>query len=72
MANVKFRAPRTVSVPPDLAKALSKAKGARAAFDAMAYTHQREWVRAVGDAKKPETRGRRIESAVKAMVARRS
>jgi hypothetical protein len=28
------------------------------------YTHQREHVEAIGDAKKPETRARRIERAV--------
>ena len=62
--------PRTVAVPPDLAKSLAKAKGARRAFDAMSYTHQKEWVRAVEEAKRPETRVRRIENAVKAMRER--
>lgn len=56
-------AERTVEVPPDFAKAL-KAAGLRAAFDALAYTHRKEYVRAIVEAKKPETRQRRIDAAV--------
>ena len=55
--------PRTVEVPADLAKAL-KAAGATAAFAALSFTHRKEHVRAVEDAKKPETRARRIEACV--------
>jgi len=63
-------APRTVSVPPDLAAALAAEPGVRAAFDAMSYTHRREWVEAVEGAKRPETRARRIAQAVDAARAR--
>ena len=59
-------APREVEVPKDLAAALKKA-GARAAFDALAFTHRKEHVRAIEEAKAPETRARRIDKAV-AMV----
>lgn len=52
-------AARTVEVPDDAAKALAKAK-LRAKFDALAYTHQKEHVRAITEAKKPETRAKRI------------
>ncbi|MDQ2844978.1 MAG: YdeI/OmpD-associated family protein [Actinomycetota bacterium] len=62
-------APRVVEVPDDLAAAFAAAPGARAAFDAMAYSHQLRWALAVRDAKKPETRARRISEAVAAMVA---
>jgi hypothetical protein len=55
--------PRTVEVPADLAKAL-KAAGATEAFERLAFTHRKEHVRAVEDAKKPETRERRIAKAV--------
>ena len=54
-------AERTVEVPADAAQALSKAK-LRKAFDALAYTHQKEHVRAITEAKKPETRSKRIAS----------
>lgn len=57
-------APRVVEVPADLAEALEQVPGARAAFDAMSYTHQREHVQSVEDAKKPETRQRRIQRVV--------
>ena len=59
--------PREVDVPKDLAAALKKA-GLRAAFDKLAFTHRKEHVRAIEEAKAPETRARRIEKAV-AMVA---
>ena len=58
---------RIVTVPKDLADALSK-NGLRDTFDAMSYTHRKEHVRAIEDAKAPETRLRRIEKAVE-MVA---
>ena len=60
-------APREVEVPKDLAAALKKA-GLTKDFAALAYTHRKEHVRAVEEAKAPETRLRRIEKAV-AMVA---
>jgi hypothetical protein len=59
-------APREVEVPRDFAAALKKA-GARAAFDKLAFTHRKEHVRAIEEAKAPETRARRIEKSV-AMV----
>jgi len=52
-------AERTVELPADAAKALAKAKLTKA-FDALSYTHQKEWVRAIDEAKKPETRAKRI------------
>jgi Bacteriocin-protection, YdeI or OmpD-Associated/Domain of unknown function (DUF1905) len=63
-------APRTVDVPDDLAAALAAEPGVRAAFDAMSYTHRREWAEAVEAAKRPETRARRIAQAVDAARAR--
>ena len=56
-------APRSVAVPDDLAAALD-AGGVSAAFDAMSFSHRREWVEAVEAAKKPETRAKRIAAAV--------
>jgi hypothetical protein len=56
-------APRTVDVPADLAKAM-KSAGVTAAFERLSYTHRKEHVRAVEDAKKPETRERRILKAI--------
>jgi len=56
--------PRVVTVPPDLAAALDAVPKARKRFDASSFSHRKEWVRSVEDAKKPETRQRRIEQAV--------
>ena len=59
--------PRTVESPADLLAALDAA-GVRGAWDKLSYTHQKEHVRAIEDAKAPDTRQRRIEKAV-AMAA---
>ena len=64
-------APRTVDVPADLAAALAEAPAAAQAWEKLAYTHQKEWARSVEDAKKPETRARRIAAAVEALRAPR-
>lgn len=55
--------PREVAVPDDLAAALDAA-GLRARFDKLAPSHRKEHVRAIDDAKTPETRARRIEKAI--------
>lgn len=55
---------RTVAVPDDLAAALADSPGARAAFDALSYTNQRERVGSVEGAKRIETRQRRISRIV--------
>ena len=60
---VRDAAERTVEVPADLAAALQEA-GLRKAFDALSYSHRREHVNAINDAKKPETRVRRISKAL--------
>jgi hypothetical protein len=62
-------APREVEVPRDFAKALKGAPKARKIFDAFAYTHRKEYVRWIEEAKKPETRARRIEQAIEKLSA---
>lgn len=59
--------PRTVAIPPWLSKAL-KAAGRDKAFAALSYSHRKELVDWLTQAKKPETRARRIEKCV-AMLA---
>ena len=54
---------RVVEVPEDLAAALAEA-GLREAFDGLSYSHRREHVNAINDAKKAETRARRIAKAL--------
>jgi uncharacterized protein YdeI (YjbR/CyaY-like superfamily) len=56
--------PRTVEVPDDLRSALDASASAAAAWEKLSYTHRKEHVRSVLDAKKAETRARRIEAVV--------
>ena len=62
-------APREVEVPKDLAAMLKKA-GATAGFAALSFTHRKAHVRAIGEAKAPETRARRISKAVEMALAK--
>ena len=61
---------RTVDVPDDLAQALSEA-GLTGAFAKMSYTHRKEYANSVTEAKKPETRARRIAKAVEMIAEKR-
>jgi hypothetical protein len=61
---------REVEPPPDFVKALKAAPPAWDRWRELSFTHQREHVEAIEEAKKPETRKRRIENAV-TMVRRR-
>jgi hypothetical protein len=61
-------APRTVDVPPDLAEALAASPEAGAAWQALSYSHQRRHAEAVLAARKPETRARRVESVLAALI----
>ena len=61
---------RTVKPPADLVKALKSAPSAWERWQALSYTHQREHVEAIEEAKAPETRARRIQRAVDAVGIR--
>jgi uncharacterized protein YdeI (YjbR/CyaY-like superfamily) len=62
-------APRVITPPPDFARALKASKEARATWDKLSYTHQREHVEHLEGAKKPETRQRRIEKSISLLAA---
>ena len=57
-------APRVIEPPPDLAKALARDKRAAAAWDGLSYTNKREIALGLEEAKKPETRERRLAAAL--------
>ncbi len=57
-------APRELELPPEFERALNDAGDARHHFDALAFTHRREYARWIGDAKRPATRERRAARAV--------
>lgn len=58
---------RQIAAPPDLADALTRDEQAREFFDALAPSHRKEWVRWIEDAKKPETRARRLVATLDAL-----
>jgi hypothetical protein len=55
---------RTVIVPDDFRQALEKNEVAGEIFDKFAYSHRKEYVQWIEDAKRQETRRNRIEKAV--------
>ena len=57
-------APREVEVPAALADALATSPTSRSAFDALAYTHRKEFARWISEAKGEDTRRRRVEKAL--------
>lgn len=68
---MKFRAtvelddqPRTVELPADLAAALAAEPEAQRAFEALAPSRKKEHLRGIEEAKKPETRARRLEKVM--------
>lgn len=56
--------PRVLEIPDELLKALRRDREAKAFFDKLSYTHQREYVTWINEAKKDETRQRRIVKAI--------
>ena len=66
-----YTEPRTVAVPGDLRAALAADPDAQAAFDTLSFTHRREYVEWVDEAKRAETRARRIARTVEDVRAGR-
>jgi len=56
--------PRTVEPPSDLRAALAADPEAGAAFERLSHTHRREYAEWVAEAKRAETRRRRVERAL--------
>jgi hypothetical protein len=61
--------PRTVEVPADLEAALARDEAASNAFAKLSFTHRREYVDWIEEAKRPETRSRRIAATVERVRA---
>jgi transcription termination factor Rho len=55
--------PRRVDVPADLRAALADAR-LQSRFDALSYSHRREYLRWIEEAKRPATRQRRVEQTI--------
>lgn len=56
--------PRVVEVPKDLASEFKKNKEAKSFFDNLSYTHRREYVNWINEAKREETRQNRIAKTI--------
>jgi hypothetical protein len=63
--------PREVDGPPLLEQGLAGDPAAAAAFDALSYTHRREYAEWIAQAKKEETRKRRAGKALEMLKAGR-
>jgi hypothetical protein len=60
--------PRVVEAPAELAAALAKNATARKAWEKLSYSHRKEHADAILEAKKPETRERRVRKAIEMLV----
>ena len=56
--------PRTVEIPPALAEALDGDPEAKTTFEGLAFTHRKEFARWIDEAKREETRARRVTQAL--------
>jgi hypothetical protein len=56
--------PRVIEPPPDLARAIARDKKMAAAWDSLSFTNKKEMARSLEEAKKPETRERRLAAAI--------
>jgi hypothetical protein len=62
------RVKRTVTPPKDLQVLLAKSAKARAAFEPLSFTHKKEYVTWILEAKKPETRAARLTKTVEMLA----
>jgi hypothetical protein len=63
--------PRVVAIPKDLAGALKKDREAKIRFGKLSYTHQKEYVTWIEEAKKDETRQRRLAKTLVMLKAKK-
>jgi uncharacterized protein YdeI (YjbR/CyaY-like superfamily) len=66
----KERTPLTI--PPSLATALSKNKAAKLNFEKFSYSHQKEYVQWIAEAKQEATQQRRVEQAIQQLAEGKS
>jgi hypothetical protein len=59
---------RVVEMPADLSTLLDAHPEARTRYDKLSYTHRKEYVRWIEEAKKPETRERRVQKTVEMLL----
>lgn len=62
---------RVIEPTADLAKALNENSEAKAIWEKLSYTHKKEYVLAIEDAKRAETRTRRVEKTIEELLKRK-
>jgi len=62
--------PRTVEVPEDLTAALANHPDLAASFAGFSYSHRKEFADWIAQAKRPETRARRVEKSLEMIAAK--
>lgn len=65
------RGERIVKIPDDFKNLLKKSK-LEIVFDKMSYSHKKEWMLWINDAKKEETRLRRMKKAIEKLIEKNS
>ena len=60
---------RIIEVSPEIKKVIASNKAAETTWNSLSYTHQKEWVRAIGEAKREETKQARIKKMMDALKA---
>ncbi|HEY9008275.1 MAG TPA: YdeI/OmpD-associated family protein [Ohtaekwangia sp.] len=60
---------RVVDVPDELKKALSKNAAAKKIFESLSYTNRKEYANWIRDAKKEETRNKRLAAIIEKLLA---
>ena len=71
-AKAKTTEKKELIVPDYFTKAIAKNKKAKQVFDAFAYSHKKEYVEWITEAKTEETRNKRIASAIEMMTEGKS
>jgi regulator of protease activity HflC (stomatin/prohibitin superfamily) len=61
---------RTVEPPPELSAAFKKNGAAQERWEKLSFTHKKEHAQAILEAKKPETRARRVEKTLAMLAAK--
>ena len=61
--------PREVDIPPALVAALATDPAASATFEALSFTHRKEYARWIEEAKREDTRERRVAQALEMLHA---
>ena len=72
MATTKTKKSGSTAVPADLRTALAANSSAKAAWEKLPPSHRREHIDAILEAKKPETRARRIAGAIAMLTAKKA